>query len=298
MPPQNNNNNNEFEEFPSPPREKNIDRRKLIGTPHPAVVPFTSAPPYLKFNPYITNGYRKNVDRFHSCVKSAFSWNNETINIWTHFVGWAVFFGLTVGELFSGGGGAEWGIRLSVLVCFQACMLLSSCYHTFCCCSDKSYHRWLRADLLGVSLSLLGIYLSGIYFAYKCDQFWLKFYTFTVLAILLIALAAQLIPADSEGGFQWRLFLFGAWAAYGVIPTVQWVWMRGSGGNFEYLGKLVHFLVFNGSHDDLDQEVKRLYPGKFNYILSSHNIWHILIFTALYYWYQFVVMETDISCSI
>jgi hypothetical protein len=47
-------------------------------------------------------------------------------------------------------------------------MLLSSLYHIFCCHSEKFYRRWLSADLLGVSLSLLAIYISGIYYAFSC----------------------------------------------------------------------------------------------------------------------------------
>lgn len=50
----------------------------------------------------------------------------------------------------------------------KACMILSAAYHVFCCCSEQSYRQWLTMDLLGVSLSLLAIYISGIYYAFSC----------------------------------------------------------------------------------------------------------------------------------
>jgi len=47
-------------------------------------------------------------------------------------------------------------------------MLLSSLYHIFCCCSESLYKKWLSVDLFGVALSLLAIYISGIYYAFAC----------------------------------------------------------------------------------------------------------------------------------
>lgn len=46
--------------------------------------------------------------------------------------------------------------------------------------------------------------------------------------MFLVALLAQCGGGDHspEEGFHWRLLLFGAWAAYGVLPTIQWVWME------------------------------------------------------------------------
>lgn len=52
---------------------------------------------------------------------------------------------------------------------FQTCMILSSVYHTFSCRSEKHYECFLSFDLLGIALSLLAIYISGIYYAFWCD---------------------------------------------------------------------------------------------------------------------------------
>jgi predicted membrane channel-forming protein YqfA (hemolysin III family) len=42
-------------------------------------------------------------------------------------------------------------------------MLLSTAYHVFGCHSERRRKLWLRADLTGVSIGLLGLYLSGVY---------------------------------------------------------------------------------------------------------------------------------------
>lgn len=49
-------------------------------------------------------------------------------------------------------------------------MILSSLYHTFSCKSEKVYDCFLTYDLFGISLSLLAIYMSGIYYAFWCHK--------------------------------------------------------------------------------------------------------------------------------
>lgn len=48
-------------------------------------------------------------------------------------------------------------------------MALSALYHTFSCRSKEDCYRFLTFDLLGIALSLLAIYTSGIYYAFWCD---------------------------------------------------------------------------------------------------------------------------------
>lgn len=54
----------------------------------------------------------------------------------------------------------------------QACMILSSMYHTFSCRSEKDYWCFLTFDLFGIALSLLAIYMSGVYYAFWCHKVW------------------------------------------------------------------------------------------------------------------------------
>lgn len=53
---------------------------------------------------------------------------------------------------------------------FQCCMILSSIYHTFSCRSEKDYWCYLGFDLFGIALSLLAIYMSGVYYAFWCHR--------------------------------------------------------------------------------------------------------------------------------
>lgn len=84
------------------------------------LLPFHLAPEYLRFNPYILKGYRgylttklcierwatfhifAPIDKKYDMKYSFFSmfwWTNETINIWSHILGCALFLGLTFYDL-------------------------------------------------------------------------------------------------------------------------------------------------------------------------------------------------------
>lgn len=130
------------------------------------------APKHLQFNPFIRHGYRTYLST-KLCMESIFWWTNETVNIWSHIFGLFLFIGLTISDinyLNSNASMIDKVMVTTVLVCFQFCMVFSSVYHTFSCRSEKHYECFLSMDLLGIALSLLAIYISGIYYAFWCDD--------------------------------------------------------------------------------------------------------------------------------
>lgn len=62
------------------------------------LVSYEELPEYMKENEFILNHYRSEWPLLHAFL-SVFSWHNETINIWTHLLGFVLFLGLTVWHL-------------------------------------------------------------------------------------------------------------------------------------------------------------------------------------------------------
>ncbi|KAI8565650.1 hypothetical protein RHMOL_Rhmol03G0276900 [Rhododendron molle] len=62
------------------------------------LVTFEELPEYMKDNEYILNYYRANWP-LKDAFFSLFRWHNETLNVWTHLLGFALFVGLMVGNL-------------------------------------------------------------------------------------------------------------------------------------------------------------------------------------------------------
>ncbi|CAB3361465.1 Hypothetical predicted protein [Cloeon dipterum] len=195
------------------------------------ILTYDEAPGYLKFNPYIRSGYRGFLTT-KMCIESIFWWTNETVNIWSHIFGWMLFLGLTLYDLILLNIHASALDKLIVgllLLCFQACMILSSAYHTFSCKSEKAYSCFLTYDLCGIALSILAIYMSGVYYAFWCYSEWQQFYLLTVCLIFALAMALQ-YPAFQVDSHT-KMLVFVGWAAYGVVPTIHWVIMMGGWQN-------------------------------------------------------------------
>ncbi|THF94015.1 hypothetical protein TEA_020424 [Camellia sinensis var. sinensis] len=62
------------------------------------LVTFEELPEYMKDNEYILNYYRSDWP-LKEALFSIFRWHNETLNVWTHLIGFALFLGLTVANL-------------------------------------------------------------------------------------------------------------------------------------------------------------------------------------------------------
>ncbi|KAG7213054.1 hypothetical protein KM043_002385 [Ampulex compressa] len=255
------------------------------------LLPYEDAPEHLQHNPYIRHGYRGYLTT-KLCLESVFWWTNETINIWSHIFGWMLFFGLTLYDLCLLNIHASFGDKLIVallLICFQACMILSSVYHTFSCRSAKDYICFLSFDLFGIALSLLSIYMSGVYYAFWCHKDLQQFYLITVLAIFIFAMILQ-IPSLNVNETV-KLVVFVAWAAYGVLPTLHWSLAMGGMDNpivRMLLPRVLGMYIISGGAFAiyLSKIPERFYPGWVDYVGSSHQWWHALIVIALYYWHN------------
>lgn len=95
------------------------------------------------------------------------------INIWSHIFGWFLFLALGWADytfLRDYGSTQDKVVAAILIVCFQVCMVMSSVYHTFSCRSEKDYDCFLSLDLFGIALSLIAIYISGIYYAFWCQD--------------------------------------------------------------------------------------------------------------------------------
>ncbi|KAK7866648.1 hypothetical protein R5R35_000265 [Gryllus longicercus] len=252
---------------------------------------FNEAPSYLQFNPYIKSGYRGYLTT-RMCLESIFWWTNETINIWSHIFGWMLFLGLTLYDLVLlniHASALDKFIVGVLLFCFQVCMILSSLYHTFSCRSEKDYVCFLSFDLFGIALSLLAIYMSGVYYAFWCHKNWQTFYLVTVALIFAAAMIIQIPKFGIDAHV--KMLVFVSWAAYGVVPTFHWTVIMGGLANpvVEMLLPRVLGMYFISGLAFLIYITKvpeRFFSGRVDYIGSSHQWWHLFVVIALYYWHN------------
>ncbi|KAF8389139.1 hypothetical protein HHK36_025825 [Tetracentron sinense] len=73
-------------------------KKQRTRTNRYGLVSFREVPDYMKDNEYILGYYRANWP-LKEAFFSLFRWHNETLNIWTHLLGFVLFLGLTVVNL-------------------------------------------------------------------------------------------------------------------------------------------------------------------------------------------------------
>ncbi|XP_041109295.1 progestin and adipoQ receptor family member 3-like isoform X2 [Polyodon spathula] len=261
---------------------------------------YEQIPVFLKENPYITDGYRAYLPS-SLCLKSLFILSNETVNIWSHLMGFFLFFTLGVYDMSAVLPAArafreDYVIYSIGLFCFQVCMLCSVGYHLFCCHrSEKTSRRWMALDYASISIGILGCYVPGVFYAFYCNDYWQQVYLITVLAMILAVFFAQIHPHYLTQ--QWHRLhsvIFCSVAGYGVIPTIHWVWLNGGFSALivqEFVPRvLVMYLIASAAFLFYISKVpERYFPGQLNYLGSSHQVWHILVVLMFYWWHQSAV---------
>uniref|UniRef100_A0A3Q3DSI3 Progestin and adipoQ receptor family member IIIb n=1 Tax=Hippocampus comes TaxID=109280 RepID=A0A3Q3DSI3_HIPCM len=260
---------------------------------------FEQLPMYLRENPYITDGYRAHLPS-KLCLRSIFVLSNETVNIWSHLLGFLLFFSLAVNDGVkvlpaSGASREDYVIYAIGLFCFQVCMLCSVGYHLFLCHrSEKTSRRWLALDYAGISVGILGCYVPGIFYSFYCN-FWRQVYSLTVLTMILLVFGAQFHPRYMSA--EWRCIrvstFFGV-AVMGVVPTIHWVLLNG-GLTCDivrmFLPRLIVMYLIGAAAFVfyITKMPERCFPGHVNYIGASHQVWHVLVVAMLYWWHQTAV---------
>lgn len=261
-----------------------------------ALYDYHDVPYFLRGNPYVTSGYRAFLS-FRMCIKSLFVLSNESINIWSHLVGFFFFFYLLLVDNLvripeNNGTFSDHVVLTSLLIGYMISMFFSACYHLFCCHSEKVFHLWLSLDLAGISLGLCACYIPAVYYAFYCHVTWQGLYLSGVVFLTVISLAFQFHPSFLTS--RWasrRLLLFCSLVAYGIGPSLHWVLLLGGWNDYSvrlFIPKVVvmYLLGILALGFYALKIPERYFPGKVNYVGSSHQWWHLFIVLAFFWWHK------------
>ncbi|XP_012992400.1 progestin and adipoQ receptor family member 3a isoform X2 [Esox lucius] len=265
---------------------------------------YEQIPVFLRDNPYITDGYRAYLPS-RLCIKSLFILSNETVNIWSHLLGFLLFFTMGIYDMVSvlpgtGASREDYVIYSIGLFCFQLCLLCSVGFHLFCCHrSEKTGRRWMALDYAGIFIGTLGCYVPGVFHAFYCNNYWRQVYLVTVLAMILAVFFAQIHPHYLSKQWQHlRSVMFCSVAGYSVIPTLHWVWLNG-GFSSELVQAFIPRVLGMYAIAALafvfyvSKVPERYFPGQLNYLGSSHQVWHVLLVLMFYWWHRSALLILD-----
>lgn len=268
-------------------------------------------PDYLKHNPHITHGYRVNLS-FKQTTYSLFHWHNETLNVWTHFAGFLAFIVLSILSYATWLNRAALGEVLSSAVFFLSAlmmMLFSTIFHLYNCCSSRHYDFTAKLDYSGIAVLIVGSYYPLLYYIYYCPDQYIWRYGYGIIitgfgaAALYSVWQGKMHVPGTEG---LRLFIFLGMGLFGIIPLPQSILIYGW-QIVPALSKcaLMGFCYVFGSLIYAKKWPESFFPGKFDSILSSHNIWHLFVLGGVISHYfavmaaqQFRTTIAGTTCSI
>jgi len=285
------------------------------------VLKVDEAPSYAR-EKAISTGYRHPLS-YAGCIRSMFWMHNETINIWTHLLGFVYFFYLmernfSTNQPHNRSTSDLIAVTLQ-LITYQVCMLFSSLFHTFLCHSETVKIRWQEADHAGILLALWGTYARLIVTKFSCFPISLSFHLVCISSIFTLVFfnkfKSLFLPKSGfnekgsskrENGVQ--LYLFLALSLYAVAPFAHWISISPALAQNNANSQMIQWMFFPyfvggfGLFFYLSRVPECLLPcGKVDICGASHQIWHMLIFAGMVSWYEltcWMAATRPITCQI
>ncbi|KAK3693551.1 HlyIII-domain-containing protein [Podospora appendiculata] len=255
---------------------------------------YEDLPTPWRVNPHITRGYRFSETKL-ACIRSAFGFSNELVNIWTHALGFILmlaiaFYFYPTSANFSLSTYTD--ILIAALFFFAACQCLfcSVIWHTMNSVADVSLiSMFACVDYTGISLLIAASIMTTEYTAFYCEPVSRALYMSTTA---ILGAGGVILPWHP--GFNgpdmawWRVVFYCGLGATGFLPMLQISLTRGSGAVWEFytpIGKSILVYVC-GAFVYASKIPERWYPGMFDYVGGSHNLWHVAVLGGILFHYS------------
>ena len=263
------------------------------------VVPFESLPVWLRDNEFLRNNHRPPMYSFRGCIKSMFRVHTETMNIWTHLLGFFFFALVTLSiycfqdyfaQLFQEGvtiSSLPWQEQVA-LNCFFAgamiCLLFSTFFHLFSNHSEKVYYVFSRLDYSGIAILIMGSCVPAFYYSFYCKLISLIVHISLITILGFSCVTVSLWKQFSLPKYRYlRFAVFVLFGLYGVVPTLQ-VWLQDGITSDTYpslVGLIVMALIYMaGAFAYVLRIPERFGPGRFDVLASSHQWFHLCVVAA------------------
>lgn len=244
-------------------------------------------------NPHILRGYRFTESKIE-CITSAFQPSNETVNIWTHLIGFFVVLAVAfhfypTSSIFTMS--SKWDILIAAAFFVAACKCLvcSVMWHTMNSISDDILmERFACVDYTGISFLVAASIMSSEWTAFYCEPVSRAVYMTLTGVLGLLGSILPWRPAFNRADMQWfRVAFYVTLAATGFAPAVQLTLARGSAWSYYFYAPIFKSVLVYllGAIVYALRIPEKWFPGLFDYCGGSHNIWHIAVLGGILFHY-------------
>ncbi|KAI9263942.1 hemolysin-III related-domain-containing protein [Helicostylum pulchrum] len=243
-------------------------------------------------NEYVLSGYRF-YRSTKDCLRSLFKLHNETLNIWSHLLGFVFFSCLSVNifqRKFPEASTEDLLIFTAFCLSSLTCLLCSSIYHTFICHSAhhvKSFTATL--DYIGITFLITASISLVNHFGFYCDAIPRSRY---IIFSCLIGSIGVILPFfkffDTKRYRPLRIGLFVAMAFSSIVPLVHMASLKGAMVTLAFLKPLLigAAMYICGVTVYAKRFPEKFFPGKFDAAgMTSHAIWHVFVCLGIFFTY-------------
>jgi adiponectin receptor len=241
-------------------------------------------PDWMKDNDFLLFGHRPPMHNFKECFTSMFYLHTETINIWTHLIGFLAFVFLTVYSMThpSLSSWEERAVYLAFFIGAMLCLGFSWVFHTVYCHSEHVSRLFNKLDYCGIALLTLGSFVPYIYYAFYCHFSYKLFYLALVFILTVACIVISTVNTFASPKFRsLRVAVFIGLGVSGVIPCTHYILIEGLWQAIYYAALgwllLMGFLYIAGAVIYALRVPERIFPGKFDIWFQSHQIFHVLV---------------------
>lgn len=280
---------------------------------------YEELPDYMKDNEYILNYYRANWSLKQALV-SLFLCHNETLNVWTHLIGFVAFLALTIANLTHWHQVADFlhisnwvfGSDHSSTITHQLvspytditpvlteatlwplfvflggsmfCFVSSSLCHLFSCHTQRLNCLLSQLDYIGIAVMIITSFFPPIYYTFQCNPMWQYVYLGGITILGVIAVMVLLSPTRVNGKYRFiRTSIFVAMGLFGVIPTIHGTianWNVAQRNTTLGFESTMAFCYLVGAMFYVSRLPEKWKPGWFDLVGHSHQIFHIFVVVA------------------
>lgn len=249
---------------------------------------YENVPRWLEGNPFVTSYYRCGYSTM-KCFKSVFAWHNETVNIWSHMIGFLIALALTIHVTLHMGLGRKRDYLVFSLLEMGSLAMLggSSVYHTLTAHYSSRVHDCaLALDYTGISAMTLGSFYTPVFYLFSCSKDTRFAYFAVVTTLGLISLMGPAVSASfsTEKFYHVRMTLFCGIAIIGGLMPGFHMFLTLPSNEVTtpiYQGMLLFLAIYlAGLLLYIFKIPECFFPGHFDLLLSSHQIWHYFVLAA------------------
>ncbi|CAO3651703.1 unnamed protein product [Mucor fragilis] len=253
---------------------------------------FHELPREWQENEYVLTGYRF-YQSSNACLRSIFMLHNETMNIWSHLLGFIFMSCLSIYGFNSHFPDASFNDRTVFMTfCIAAlkCLFCSSIYHTFICHSHRQVKSFTATlDYMGISFLITASVLVTEYYGYYCRPMMKSRYMVFTTIVGSVGVLAPFLPKwDTKALRPLRIAVFVSMAVSSAVPVFHLVYLNGfkSTWHFFELAAVSVAMYILGVIVYANRFPEKFFPGRFDFAgLTSHAIWHVFVCLGIFFHY-------------